>query len=41
MKRRSEDMKKRRAERNKKSICESKSVHIEDVPSSDIAGMRV
>jgi hypothetical protein len=27
--------------RNKKSICESKSVHIGDVPSSDISGMRV
>jgi hypothetical protein len=27
--------------KNKKSICETKSVHIGDVPSSNIAGMRV
>jgi hypothetical protein len=27
--------------RNKKSICESKSVHTGDVPSSDTVGMRV
>jgi hypothetical protein len=32
-------MKKRCAGRNKKNICESKSVHIGD--SSDTAGMRV
>jgi hypothetical protein len=40
-KRISEDMKKRCAGRNKKSICESKSVHIGDVPSSNTIGMRV
>jgi hypothetical protein len=34
-------MKKRCAGRNKKSICESKSVHIGDVPYSNIVGMRV
>jgi hypothetical protein len=34
-------MKKRCAGRNKKSICESKSVHIGGVPSSDTVGMRV
>jgi hypothetical protein len=34
-------MKKRCAKRNKKSICESKSMHIGDVPSSDTVGMRV
>jgi hypothetical protein len=34
-------MKKECAGRNKKSICESKSVHIGDVPSLDTAGMRV
>jgi hypothetical protein len=34
-------MKKRCAGRNKKNICERKSVHIGDVPSSDTAGMRV
>jgi hypothetical protein len=34
-------MKKRCAGRNKKSICVNKSVHIGDVPSSDIVGMRV
>jgi phosphopantetheine adenylyltransferase len=33
--------KKRCAGRNKKSICESKSVHIGDVPSSDTFGTRV
>jgi hypothetical protein len=41
MKRRSEDMKKKCAGRNKKSICERKSVHIGDVASSDTVGMRV
>jgi hypothetical protein len=41
MKRKSGDMKKRCAGRNNKSICESKSVHIGDVPSSDTVGMRV
>jgi hypothetical protein len=41
MKRRSEDMKKKCAGRNKKSISESKSMHIGYVPSSDTAGMRV
>jgi hypothetical protein len=41
MKRRSEDMKKKCAGRNKKSICKSKSVHIWGVPSSDTSGMRV
>jgi hypothetical protein len=41
MNRRSKYMKKKCAGRNKKSICESKSVHIGDVPSSDTAGMRV
>jgi hypothetical protein len=40
-KRRSGDTKKKCAGRNKKSISESKSVHIGDVPSSDTAGMRV
>jgi hypothetical protein len=40
-KRRSGDMKQRCAGRNKKSICESKSVHIGGVPSSDTVGMRV
>jgi hypothetical protein len=34
-------MKKKCRERNKKNICESKSVHIGDVPSSDTVGMRV
>jgi hypothetical protein len=34
-------MKKRCAGRSKKNICESKSVHIGDVPSSDTVGMRV
>jgi hypothetical protein len=34
-------MKRRCAGRNKKNICESKSVHIRDVPSSDTVGMRV
>jgi hypothetical protein len=34
-------MKKRCAGRNKKSICESKSVHIGDVPCSDTVGTRV
>jgi hypothetical protein len=34
-------MKKRCAGRNKKNICESKSMHIGDVPSSDSVGMRV
>jgi hypothetical protein len=41
MKRRNEDMKKKCTGRNKKSICESKSVHTGDVPSSDTIGMRV
>jgi hypothetical protein len=41
MKRRSEDMKKKCAGRNKKSISESKSVHIGGVPFSDTTGMRV
>jgi hypothetical protein len=41
MKGRSRDVKKKCVGRNKKSICESKSVHIGDVPSSDTAGMRV
>jgi hypothetical protein len=41
MKRRNGDTKKRCVGRNKKSIIESKSVHIWDVPSSDTAGMRV
>jgi hypothetical protein len=40
-KRRSGDMKKRCAGKSKKNICESKSVHIGDVPSSDTVGMRV
>jgi hypothetical protein len=39
--RRSGDMKKRCAGRNNKNICESKSVHIRDVPSSYTVGMRV
>jgi hypothetical protein len=39
--RRSRDVKKKCATRNKKSICESKSMHTGDVPSSDTAGMRV
>jgi hypothetical protein len=34
-------MKKRCAGRNKKNICESKSMHIGDVPSSDTIGVRV
>jgi hypothetical protein len=34
-------MKKICGERDRKSICESKSVHIGDVPSSDTVGMRV
>jgi hypothetical protein len=34
-------MKKRCAGRSKKNICESKSVHIGDVPSSDTVGMRI
>jgi hypothetical protein len=34
-------MKKRYAGRSKKNICESKSVHIVDVPSSDTVGMMV
>jgi hypothetical protein len=34
-------MRKRCAGRNKKNICESKSVHIGDVPSSDTARMKV
>jgi hypothetical protein len=34
-------MKKRCAGRNNKSICETKSVHIVDVPSSDTVEMRV
>jgi hypothetical protein len=34
-------MKKRSVGRNKKSICESKSMHIGDVPSSNTVGMRV
>jgi phosphopantetheine adenylyltransferase len=38
---RSENMKKIFAGRNKKNICESKSVHIGDVPCSDTVGMRV
>jgi hypothetical protein len=41
MKRRSGDMKKRCIGRNKRNICENKSVHIGDVPSSDIVGTRV
>jgi hypothetical protein len=41
MKRRSENMKKRCIRRNKRNICENKSVHIGDVPSSDTVGMRV
>jgi hypothetical protein len=41
MKRRNGNTKKRCTGRNKKSISESKSVHIGDVPSSDTAGMRV
>jgi hypothetical protein len=36
MKRRSEDMRKRCIERNKRNICENKSVHIGDVPSSEL-----
>jgi hypothetical protein len=40
-KRRSGDMKKRCTGRNKKNICESKSMHIGDVPSSDTVGTRV
>jgi hypothetical protein len=34
-------MKKKCVGRNKKSICESKSVYIGDVPSSNTVGMRV
>jgi hypothetical protein len=34
-------MKKRCAGRNNKNICESKSVHTGDVPSSDTVGMMV
>jgi hypothetical protein len=41
MKRRSRDMKKRCVGRNKRNICENKSVHIGDVPSSDIVRTRV
>jgi hypothetical protein len=41
MKKRSEDMKKKCAGRNKKIICESKNVHIGDVHSSDTTGLRV
>jgi hypothetical protein len=40
-KRRSEDMKNRCIEKNKKNTCENKSVHIVDVPSSDTAGTKV
>jgi hypothetical protein len=40
MKKRSGDMK-RCVGRNKRNICENKSVHIGDVPSSDIVGIRV
>jgi hypothetical protein len=40
-KRRSEDMKNRCIGRNKRNICENKSVHIGDVPSSDTVGTRV
>jgi hypothetical protein len=34
-------MKKRCIGRNKRNICENKSVHIGDVPSSDTVGTRV
>jgi hypothetical protein len=34
-------MKKRYIGRNKRNICENKSMHIGDVPSSDIVGTRV
>jgi hypothetical protein len=34
-------MEKRCAGRNKKNICESKSMHIGDVPFSDTVGTRV
>lgn len=40
-KRRSEDMKKKGIGKNKKNICENKSVCIGDVPSSDTVGTRV
>jgi hypothetical protein len=41
MKRRSGDMKKRCVGKNKRDICENKSVRIGVVPSSDIVGTRV
>jgi hypothetical protein len=41
MKRRSGDMKKRGVGKNKRNICENKSVRIGDVPSLDTVGMRV
>jgi hypothetical protein len=40
-KRRSGDVKKRCIGMNKRNICENKSVHIGDVPSSDIVGTKV
>jgi hypothetical protein len=41
MKRRSGDMKKRGVGKNKRNICENKSVRIGDVPSLDTVGTRV
>jgi hypothetical protein len=40
VKRRSGDMKKICIGRDKRNICENKSVHIGDVPSSDNVGTR-
>jgi hypothetical protein len=34
-------MKRRSGDMNKRNICENKSVHIGDVPSSDTVGTRV
>jgi hypothetical protein len=41
MKRRSRDMKKRCIGKNRRNICENKSVRIGDVPSLDTVGTRV
>jgi hypothetical protein len=41
MRKRSGDMKKRCIGRNKRNICENKSVHIGDVTSSETVGARV
>jgi hypothetical protein len=40
MKSRGGDMKKRCIGRNKRNICENKSVHIGDVPFSDTVGTK-